>query len=305
MLMLVFVSVARSALAKREKPLVIAWNELKPRVGLFAWCLLGFPLYMAAYSAVKSGIGPITGFNFDPLFTNVDAAIFGEDAWKPVHAIIGPFASVVDFLYFNLWVSMLFYATPLAAAFASRERAAVLIVARTATWFVGGVILAYALNSTGPIFVHLVDPDLGTRFAPLRSALLNELPDGAMFVRVPAYLEYVTRSGSGAFGPGGGISAMPSMHVAQAVLYVMFARRTKLLWPSVAFALIIYLGSVYSGLHYAIDGIVAGALAVLCWKLSEWWVQDRTEVSREFSTMRLSQDKAGPLLRNSDFSPPA
>jgi hypothetical protein len=69
---------------------------------------------------------------------------------------------------------------------------------------------------------------------------------------------------------GGGISAMPSMHIAVTAIYV-FAAWGHRYWQqaTIAFAAIIWLGSVYFGYHYVTDGPVAFAIAGVCWIASK------------------------------------
>jgi membrane-associated phospholipid phosphatase len=82
----------------------------------------------------------------------------------------------------------------------------------------------------------------------------------------PSYLEEGVRSGTAYWG--GGVSAMPSMHIAAAILYLLAARRTFWFIPACLFAVIIFVGSIHSGYHYAVDGIVAAAIACACWRAS-------------------------------------
>ena len=72
---------------------------------------------------------------------------------------------------------------------------------------------------------------------------------------------------SGSGNPGGGISAMPSMHVAVSlwlalVMQAYFPRLQFLGW---AYFTVILIGSVHLGWHYAVDGIVASAIAIAAW----------------------------------------
>jgi hypothetical protein len=71
----------------------------------------------------------------------------------------------------------------------------------------------------------------------------------------------------------GGISAMPSLHVALAVLFACagFACHRAAGWAMTAFAFVIWFGSVHLGWHYAVDGLIGGALAVVLWKVAGIW----------------------------------
>ena len=64
---------------------------------------------------------------------------------------------------------------------------------------------------------------------------------------------------------GGGVSAMPSMHMATATLLVIAAWRTRWLWLALLFWALTFFGSVYLGYHYAVDAPVAAAIAIPCW----------------------------------------
>ena len=66
-----------------------------------------------------------------------------------------------------------------------------------------------------------------------------------------------------------GISAMPSMHVATAVLMALYAW-THARWAGfvmAVFAILIMLGSVHLGWHYAVDGYVGALIAWIAWRI--------------------------------------
>jgi membrane-associated phospholipid phosphatase len=69
---------------------------------------------------------------------------------------------------------------------------------------------------------------------------------------------------------GGGISAMPSMHVAFSILFALGLRRLSRRWYYVAlvYAFVIWVGSIYFGWHYAVDGVFAVPLVLVIWKVS-------------------------------------
>lgn len=115
------------------------------------------------------------------------------------------------------------------------------------TWFVGG-ILALLLSSSGPCFVELLYGD--DTYAPLMALLRN----------VDAASGVVTS----------GISAMPSLHVAVAVIIACVTRQRGGVCRKIGlvYAVTIYIGSIQLGWHYATDGIIGGGIALLFWKAS-------------------------------------
>ncbi len=69
---------------------------------------------------------------------------------------------------------------------------------------------------------------------------------------------------------GAGISAMPSLHNAMAVLFACAAwhANRRMGWLFSGYAVLIWIGSIHLGWHYAIDGIVAAVLTIAIWKLT-------------------------------------
>jgi membrane-associated phospholipid phosphatase len=64
------------------------------------------------------------------------------------------------------------------------------------------------------------------------------------------------------------------MHVANAVLFALYAGRR---WPSASaffwlFAIVIMVGSVVLGWHYAVDGYAGGLISIAVWKMVGWWL---------------------------------
>ena len=76
---------------------------------------------------------------------------------------------------------------------------------------------------------------------------------------------------------GGGISAIPSVHNAMAVLFalVSFRMNRALGLAMSAFAAFIWVASVYLNWHYAVDGLAGGIGAIVLWKLSGALVEQR------------------------------
>jgi hypothetical protein len=74
-------------------------------------------------------------------------------------------------------------------------------------------------------------------------------------------------------GLGSGISAMPSVHVATATLLALFGWQYSRPYgiALTLFAVIIFIGSIHLGWHYAVDGYAAilGTLAIW-WGVGRW-----------------------------------
>ena len=245
-------------------------SRLAARTELLLLPVLIQPLFFAAFTAAKTSIAPLMSFTWDHVFTDIDAAIFFGDPWRLTHAAIGPAGSqVLEFFYTMVWGSFLVFTQAFIAIYGTRRAAGTFFLALNLTWLIGGIVLAYMTPAAGPIFAHLFDPALGERFADLRLSLLSRLqPDGAI-IQMQNYL--AAALGSKVAEEGGGISAMPSMHVATAMLYVLAARGTRWFWSAVAFAVLTCIGSVHFGYHYALDGLVAILVAGLCWRGAELW----------------------------------
>jgi hypothetical protein len=77
-----------------------------------------------------------------------------------------------------------------------------------------------------------------------------------------------------AVGLGAGISAMPSMHVAAAVLFALLGWRVSrpLGIAFSVFAGLILLGSVHLGWHYAVDGYISILATIALWKGVGWFL---------------------------------
>ncbi|MBK7163129.1 MAG: phosphatase PAP2 family protein [Sphingomonadales bacterium] len=131
---------------------------------------------------------------------------------------------------------------------------------------VGGLLAMY-FSSVGPCFAY---PLLGiTDFQPLMAELRQangQFP--IMVLDVQDKLALWQKYGEN--GLGGGITAMPSMHVSLALLFFLAVRRisAKAAWVFGLFFCVICVGSVVTGYHYAVDGLVAAAATYIIWVMT-------------------------------------
>jgi membrane-associated phospholipid phosphatase len=136
------------------------------------------------------------------------------------------------------------------------------------------------LSSAGPCFLPVLFPDEAPRFAELNAYLqsvgqIYPLSSGI----AKDYLWWIYTSG---INEPGGISAMPSMHNAQAALFVVAGYRLnrRLGHLLLAYAIVIFVGSVHLAWHYAVDGIAGAILALVI-----WWVAGLATASRKLEPL--------------------
>ena len=223
--------------------------------GILIGCLL-VGMQIGALTWLKTMLPVTQGFWADPMLASADRMIFGKDPWVISHEIFGSISGLLDRCYVT-WAPVKFtmmIGVILAAASPQKSRALVAYFIMVST----GCLFQYALPSAGPVFyAHL---GLGGQF--------SAMPVEPWVATARDYLWADYLSGGGR--PGGGISAMPSMHVAVAlwvalVVRTYFPRLQLLGW--IYFAAIL-IGSVHLGWHYATDGMVASAIAVAAWSLA-------------------------------------
>ena len=121
-------------------------------------------------------------------------------------------------------------------------------------------ILQYALPSAGPIFYERLG--FGDRFADLPSRPWATVTADYLWAN---YLDNGSRVGAG-------ISAFPSLHVAGAawVASVVSSYSRKLAPVAWAYFVLILMGSVFLGWHYALDGIAGLVIALVMYRLVSW-----------------------------------
>jgi hypothetical protein len=259
-----FVRVARLARARADRPLQIVASELAERLLFLVLPALVFPIFLGCYTWAKVSIPFAVGYGWERFWADADHIIFGEDAWRWAHAMLPDFlAPAMTFYYAVIWGFVLVFSGTFISTFANRRFAATYFTALMLSWLIGGIVMAYIISAAGPIFAHLTDPGLSSRFAPLQAELVRLVGEDNMVLKSQRYLAAGMNYKIAL--KGGGVSAMPSMHMATATILVLAARRRRWLAMAVLFWLLTFFGSVYLGYHYAVDAPVAAAVAMLCW----------------------------------------
>lgn len=255
---------AMALLYGRRAPLRYIIGVLRERGLTLAIVVLFFTVGLGAYTTFKNNIPDIVPFYADVWIAETERWLLGKSPWRYAHEIEGQaWSAFIVSCYVLIW-SLQWFGTVFFVALWSNHLARTRYLwALALTICIIGTVMATLLSSAGPIFY----PELygGPRFVELKSTLQGLAPTAP--IRGTAdYLLDAYQSGAADFGTG--ISAMPSVHVAVVVL------NAHLLWSihrivgvfGWTFALVIYYASIYTGWHYALDGIVSFVVVSAIWR---------------------------------------
>lgn len=231
--------------------------------------LLGFELvalHICAMTWAKEMIPLVTTYWADPYLAAGDRALLETDAWRLVpEAAIGTLQAL-----YPTWAVVKFLAlfTVLFSSPSSFKTRAMLSYLMTVG--ILGTFGQYALPSVGPLLYDQFHG--GHRFAGLTVRLTEHAP---VVRAAAAYLWNAYSEHHMVFG--GGISAMPSMHVATTTWAALVIGSTlpRLKPFAIAFWLVILVGSIGLGWHYLSDGVVGTTGAILVWQIMKLSLSDR------------------------------
>lgn len=235
------------------------------------------PLLMGAFGTLKQLIPLYNPFSWDDTFAGIGSyLLFGATPWRVTHAVFGSAWGTVflDRIYAS-WVPLLFLVTPVMALIAPPLLRARFFLSFGLGFILIGVVGAYFFSSAGPCFAGLLHTASAPRYDELMlrlHAINNQgYPLSAIYFQDHLWQAYQKNE----YGFGNGISAMPSMHNAIAVLYALVAGKLgwKLRTAAWIFAALIFIGSIHLGWHYMADGLVAWAAMIAIWRLSGWYLR--------------------------------
>lgn len=262
-LLFIFIEVVKLAAARADEPIAAIKSRLRDRAPLLLLPAVILPAFLIGYTAAKTAIPFLVGYSWDAFWANADRLLFGDDVWHLTRRFLGSSNSPLwEWFYTAAWGGVFFITANAVALYGRKRLVGTYFAAMFATWLIGGCVLAYAFSAAGPAFANLFDPSLNARFLPLRQALAGSLGNGPIGF-TQHYLANAVNDRVAV--KGGGISAMPSMHLGSASVYVLAARGTRWLLPAILFWIVIFIGSGYFGYHYWVDGIVAAFVAAACW----------------------------------------
>ena len=202
------------------------------------------------FQALKQLLNRAVSFRIDTALAQLDRSIFfGEDPSRVLASFDIPAAEI---FYHEVWGAALYLCILLLIAQPASADKSALMLGYVGLWLVIGPLVHCLAPAAGPVFYQRLG--FGDHFADARW--------GTGTVRIADYLWGLYAAGR--FGPGGGISGMPSLHVATAVWVAMaawiFAPRWRL--AAVMFAAVIFVLSIALGWHYFTDGLVGTVLTV-------------------------------------------
>lgn len=234
--------------------------------------LFMIPMFAYSFTIVKAAIPLFHPFDWDVRLSALDAQLHGGvQPWVLLHPLLGHplVTSILNFNY-HLWFFMMFGSIYWFAFDMERPRLRLqFLFSFIVVWIVMGNVAALLMSSAGPCYFGRVTgaPD---PYAPLMHYLqaTNEVvPVWALNVQDLLWNSYQGKLA----GVSLGISAMPSLHVASSVQLAMLGRalNRKLGIAMTVFAILIMLGSVHLGWHYAVDGYLGALGGYGVWKLVE------------------------------------
>jgi hypothetical protein len=244
------------------------------RAGGFVVVSLLLPVFINTTLCWKGAIPKIQPFRWDEALMRTDLLLhFGVAPWQWLQPLLGhpDVTMVVDLLYY-VWIPFVTGLVYWQAWSPHRPRRMRFFLTYTLGWILLGTVVATLLSSAGPCF-YATATGAPSPYAPLMAYLhsVDQLHP-LLSTEVQSILLHEYQIGQ--VTPWNAISAMPSIHVAMPVVFTLLAWRTDRLLRVLfaAFGVVVFLGSVHLGWHYAVDGYVSAAVMVGVWRATGWFV---------------------------------
>ena len=265
-----------------KSPIKALYYDLKDYLFNARRLSLGLPIiivlffFIETFAYFKVNFIVLKPFDWDIYFMELDSWMhFGYQPWEILQPVLG-YAPVTFFmnLVYNTWFIVM-WTIFIWQAFAARPSTLRLrfFISFLLLWSIGGSVFAMLFSSAGPAFYEALNLTPNP-FKQLMTYLyqVNEVfPIWALSTQETLWASYVNKQGIVA-----GISAMPSLHNASAVLFALLGwqvSRTHGIALTI-FSVLIFLGSIHLGWHYAVDGYLGAALALVIWwiagKIATW-----------------------------------
>jgi hypothetical protein len=276
---------------KPERPIPALLKDLRQFLSSGARMANGIPMviimvvFMYVFVGLKASIPHLNPYSWDQYFSELDRTLhFGRQPWQWLQPLLGhPFITFLININYSgwflvMWMTWVYYAfadrpSPLRTRF---------FLSFFLIWILIGGILAIVFSSAGPCYYGRLglSPDpFADLMAYLRGA--NEIfPIWAIPVQDVLWQGHIGKSAID------GISAMPSMHNGSALLFALAGYQVSRFAGRLlsVHAILIFIGSVHLGWHYAVDSYLAWGLTLVIWlamaPVSRWW--HRTAAQGDF-----------------------
>jgi hypothetical protein len=243
---------------------------LKPHVIFgFIFILWLSPLYISTFASYKQAIPYFRDFSWDYDFMALDRIVhFGRHPWEILGFILNNDAMVLflDRVYMT-WFGFLTLFSLWMGWSKRRNLRKVYFISTIVVWSVFGSGLGTVFYSAGPCYyqevVGIPDP-----YSPLMERL-DAVHEKQTLWAVSNQNGLWEAKMAGKWLPFGGISAMPSVHVAMAMVFALTLVSVNPILGTAGFLYVglIQIGAVVLGWHYAVDGYAGIILTLILWKL--------------------------------------
>jgi PAP2 superfamily len=265
-----------------DRPAKVLWRRFKGVLASPERMARGLPLFAAlitfmyGFTVFKANITTFLPFSWDATLDRWDVVLhFGYRPFELLQPILGfPLVTWLLNVNYNMWFFVMnmfwVYYAFLATPGVERTR---FFLSFMLVWMLGGTLLAILMSSAGPCYLTRlgVSPD---PYTPLM-AYLNHVHDLYPLWAIDTQnMLWDFRAEGSVFG---GVSAMPSMHNATALLFVLatWNKGRALCGVLIAHMLLVFIASVHLGWHYAVDGYAAWPIAIVIWlfagRIASWW----------------------------------
>jgi hypothetical protein len=244
------------------------------RAGSFVIVSLLLPIFINTTFCWKAAIPKIQPFRWDETLMQADQRLhFGTAPWLWLQPVLGhPDVTIVMDMLYYVWIPFVTGLVYWQAWNPNREERTRFFLTYMVGWILLGTVVATLLSSAGPCFYSAVT-GAPSPYAPLL-AYLHSVDAWHSLISLEVQAILLHQYELGHVSPWNAISAMPSIHVAMPVVFTMLAWRTDRALGAAfaAFGVVVFLGSVHLGWHYAVDGYVSVLVMILVWRLTGWFV---------------------------------
>jgi hypothetical protein len=241
--------------------------------------VIAVPVFFSVFASLKGLIPEINPFGWDVAFADWDRLVHGGlDPWRILQPVVGhPFVT----FFFDLIYCSWFYVLQLiciwqAFSVARPQLRMQFFLSFLLVWVLLGNVGAVLLSSAGPCFYDAVVGAPGS-YQPLMDYLRDagsQFPLWSPEMQAHLWRGYLHPT----LNIAGGISAMPSIHVAMAFLLALVGWRTHRALGVLlaAYTGLILIAAVHLGWHYAIDGYAGIVGTYLIWRTVGWLLSRRS-----------------------------